>query len=170
MSEKMLGTNTRRARSGPKKKSMLNMKKKGKDYDDDDLAVTTVNTTSSGEASLPINPGQKLFPGMKEKTFIGEVPYLSKHEENMAQKEVSLDIDSIVTKPSQDYLDLYKKGEELEALVLGAEDDVLERLVGGGSKDGEDSDDDISTQVSSCFFFMGACLISKHRPTTNIDE
>lgn len=159
----MLGTNTRRARSGPKKKSMLNMKKKGKGHDlleDSDVAVTTVNTTSSSEASLPVNPGQKLFPGMKEKTFIEEVPYLSKHEENMAQKEVSLDIDSIVTKPSQDYLDLYKKGEELEALVLGAEDDVLERLAGGGSKDDEDSDDDISTQVSSrpSCFFMGACL------------
>ena len=56
------------------------------------------------------------------------------------------DVNAILERSSEEYLKLYKEGEELEGAVLGAEEDVLEHL---GADVDSDSDTEHKKQVNT---------------------
>ena len=67
--------------------------------------------------------------------------------QEQAFSTASEDVNAILERSSEEYLKLYREGEELEGAVLGAEEDVLEHL---GANADSDSDSEHKKQVNTC--------------------
>ena len=71
---------------------------------------------------------------------------LYREEQEQAFSTASEDVNAILERLSEEYLKLYKEGEELEGAVLGAEEDVLQHL---GADVDSDSDTEHKKQVNT---------------------
>ena len=84
-----------------------------------------------------------------------------REEQEQAFNTASEDVNAILEKSSEEFLKLYREGEELEGAVLGAEEDVLEHL---GADVDSDSDTEHKKQVNTCvpvldFTIIITCMV-----------